>query len=209
MSLKNVRARRQGGFTLVELLVVLAIAGIVMGAAMPAIYNAILRNQTEGAVREAASLLQRVRLEAIRSNRTGIVLLDPANRQLVAFVDVDGDRAFNPDPTATPRTADFEVARLPLPASIEFRDEGDQRGQQSVDGFTAVGGDPWAIFLPDGSVADSGAFRFADPRDNFFEARVEPAATARIEVRKWSPTDGEWQAPGDPADPAYKPWEWR
>ena len=59
---------------------------------------------------------------------------------------------------------------------------------QSVDGLTPSGTLRVAVFQPDGSIEDPGAFRLADgktPEANVFEIRIEPAATARIEIRKW------------------------
>ena len=61
------------------------------------------------------------------------------------------------------------------------------------------------VFLPDGSVEETGAFRFADVRGNFLEVRVEPLATARVQVRKWDETDNEWYT----RDQGGKAWEWK
>jgi prepilin-type N-terminal cleavage/methylation domain-containing protein len=201
--------RRPGsrGFTLIELFVVLAILAVAMGLGIPAIQNLIIRSRTEGFAREAGVLMQRARLEAIKMNRDGVVHLDTGNRQLVAFIDVDRDGTFNPNPGAPFRTADYVLARLDLPANVEFRAP---VGDPVVDGFTAVtvdsGGVRAAVFQPDGSVPALGAFRVADVRDNFLEVRVEPAATGRVQVRKWQ--DDEWLSSVDPSADDPKPWRW-
>jgi prepilin-type N-terminal cleavage/methylation domain-containing protein len=191
---------RASGFTLIELLVVLAIVSIAMGLGIPAIRNFVLRSQTEGFARDLSALMQRTRLESIKKNRNGAVFLDFGARQAVAFVDSDRDGAF--DPTGT----DYVLGRLPLPANLAFKDPVGNTGVDSIDGFTPVGAENWAVFQPDGSVANQGAFRIGDVRDNFLEVRVAPAATARVTLHKWQ--NGKWLGTVDPSQPGYEPWEW-
>jgi len=66
-----------------------------------------------------------------------------------------------------------------------------------------------AIFKHDGSVIDPGAFRFGDQTQNFLEVRVEPAATARIEVHKCrdckdAAIRADWYVSGDGGEA----WKW-
>lgn len=221
-----VRPRRSGGFTLVELLVVLAILATAMALGIPALQNFILRSKTEGFAREASTLMQRTRLEAIRMNRDGAVFLDHANRSLVAFVDADGNLKLDPTPGAPYRTTDYEIGRLVLPANLEFRDETGDVGQASVEGVTTIdlGGANLAaaVFEPNGSlmeqmpgggnVQDDFAFRVADARDNILEVRVFPLLTGKVEVRKWQLDGGgtgAWRATGDPSADDFQPWEWK
>lgn len=205
--------RRSGGFTLIELLVVLAVLAIAMGLGIPALHNFIIRSKTEGFAREIGGLLQRTRLEAIKANREGGVFFDSVTGELVAFIDADRDRTFNPDPSETYRTADYVLGRVAAPGAVAFMDPDHELGADSLDGFTSLDADRWAIFRPDGSVADEGAFRVADLRGNFLEIRVAPAATARIKLFKWQAPDGggaeRWLAAGDPSEPGYEPWEWK
>lgn len=214
----NPRASRCAGFTLIELFVVLLVLAIGMGLGIPALHNFVLRSRTEGFAREASMLLQRSRLEAIQSNRQVAVFLD--GEDLVAFVDADADGTFNPDPAKPFRTVDWVIGRLSLPGDgLAFKDPAGNEGEASIDGFTDFAGAQAAVFQPNGSVADEGAFRIADVRENFLELRIAPAATGRIEVRKWQqaavpadpPPDGEvdhWIGSGDPAEPGYQPWKW-
>lgn len=201
------------GFTLIELFVVLAILAVAMALGIPAIQNLIIRSRTEGFARELSTHLQRTRLEAIKANREGVVFLDEAAGELVTFIDADRAidpltefRDFAPNPGAPPRTADYVLHRLAPPARVRFADPNGNEGEDSILDFTTNAGSPWLIFRPDGSVIDPGAFRIADERGNFLELRVSPAATGRVQVRKYQ--DGEWLSSVDPSADDPKPWKW-
>lgn len=205
--------RGNRGFTLIEVFVVVGLLTVVLALGVPAIQNLIVRSETEGFARDASALMQRTRLEAIRMNREGAVFLDVANRRLVAFIDADRDGVFNPT-SGTPRTVDYELARLDLPSNVAFEDEAENAGRASVLGATTVevdGADlPAPIFQPDGSITDPGAdafaYRVADIRGNVLEVRIAPAATGRVRVRKWQ--DGQWLGTVDPQADDPKPWRW-
>lgn len=90
---------------------------------------------------------------------------------------------------------------------LDFEEPAGATGEASLDGFTPFDGAVSAVFQPNGSVADEGAFRIADLRGNFLEVRVAPAATGRIEIRKWQ--DEVWRGTGDPTDPDFIAWKWK
>ncbi len=51
---------------------------------------------------------------------------------------------------------------------------------------------------------NTGAIRFGDLRGNFLEVRVEPAATARVQVLKWDLDLAAYQT----RNQGDKPWVW-
>ena len=188
--------------TLVEVLVVVTVLGIGAIVAFPALQQFIHRSKMLSGARSAGALMREARFEAIKRGVPCIVHADGVTNEIVAFVDVNGDLTFNPDP-AEPifRRTDYELRRYNLPAGVSFSAPG---AQPPVFGFTALPAHLWngAVFRADGSVEDLGAIRFGDQRGNYLEARVERAATARISLRKWDGSN--WWAQGG----GGKTWDW-
>ena len=196
------RQRVSAGMTMVEVVLIVAVVGIGAIMAFPALQQFIHRNKILGSAQTAGALMREARFEAIRRGAQCVVHADSATNEVVAFVDVDGDLTFNPDPTETTfRATDYELRRYRLPAGVSFSAPG---AQPSIFGFTDLPAHAWngAVFQADGSIQDLGGMRLGDQRGTFLEARVEPAASARIALRKWDGSN--WLAQGQQG----KTWEW-
>jgi len=200
---RRVRAR-ESGMTLVEVAVTTSVLMIAGSVGMPALLNYMQRAKLEGAAREAVMMLHATRLEAITRGAPTVVMVDESSGELVAYADIDGpgsedppDGVFNPVTGDRYRETDYELGRVRLPAGVLLRDPSGNDGSYSVDGFVNPAPLPagLAYFRIDGTVADDGAFRFADLRGNFIEARIAATTTARVEIRKW---DGVvWREQGE------------
>jgi type IV fimbrial biogenesis protein FimT len=90
-------ARRRRGFTLIELVVVLAISAVMMSVALPDLRQMIRSQQLKAAVHDLFGAVELTRTQAIA--RGGKVLLVPSGDAAldwsggwVVFVDQDGDR---------------------------------------------------------------------------------------------------------------------
>ena len=86
MLLLNTRCIR--GFTIVELLVVLAMGGILVGAAVPSLLAYVQSKNLDGAARVIWGDLQSARMEAIKTNQS--VTVQFASTTLYSFSFVDG-----------------------------------------------------------------------------------------------------------------------
>ena len=184
------------GFTLIESLLVIFILALVATLGAPALLQQLHKNRVVGYGRETSLLMQRSRYESIRQHVTVIARLDLAQREIVAFADVDGvnqgdppDGSYNPVEGVVHRSTDYEVGRAILPGTMYFQAPA---GHDVIDGFTTVNGEQVAEFGVDGSVTDVGAFRFGDNRGNYLEVVISPAATGRVRHRKYNEDLAKW-----------------
>jgi Tfp pilus assembly protein FimT len=80
---------RQGGFSLVELLVVVAVAMIIGGMCAPLLMNTVNQYQLRAASVDLDNLLQQARMRAVRDNKAYAVASNSANTEL--FFDLNGN----------------------------------------------------------------------------------------------------------------------
>lgn len=79
------------GFTLVEIMIVLAIMGIMAAIAMPNYRTYMAQRRLNGAVRQVYGDLMAARQRAISENRTIGVVFGSDNHGYTIFADTDGD----------------------------------------------------------------------------------------------------------------------
>ena len=204
------RLRKQRGFTLMEMMVVIAIIMILGAIAAPTLVRAMRRYQTEATARNVANILLRTRYEAIQRNRRiSTIFVPPVGNQGALYgIDLDGDAILDPGeprilaalavdfwrnnvPTPPPTTnlpPDYVPPALPPAYSITFSPEGTV--------VTQVGGvGPWQL-APQVQIICF--VRFGRPgltaqniRD--FEAWLIGATPAgRVRVWRWSTSPARW-----------------
>jgi prepilin-type N-terminal cleavage/methylation domain-containing protein len=198
--------RGHRGFTLIELLVVLAVAMVLMLISIPSMFTAMHQGKLRGIAQETAVLMRQARLDAVKLSAQSVVRVVLPAGDAPGHVEAFSDR--NRDGMLT--AGEPILGRLYLPTGIKFLAPPDVEGSSSIEGFTVdpedVSNPRIAIFDSSGAVAAVGAFRFADTYENYLEVRVEPAATARIEVRKAREEGSvwKWYASGD----GEEAWKW-
>src|SRR5689334_17352492 len=174
--------RTERGFTLVEMLVVVAILFIAVMLSAPYLSKQIQRSKLIGVAQQASGLMRMARMDAIKHSLCSMVVVNSSRGYVEAFSDKDGD--------CLPSNADVLIGEVALPKSVAFASPCGS-GAASIRGMTPWGGGAnVAVFRGDGSAQHVGAFRFravefggASP--NYMEVFLSPAATARIQVRKW------------------------
>lgn len=87
MDMKFRLRNKNSGFTLVELMIVIAIIGIMAGIAIPNFFSFLPKNRLRSATRDIVSCLQEMKLRAIKENATTVIVFDLANDRCTAFVD--------------------------------------------------------------------------------------------------------------------------
>ena len=195
--MRDLVRRRQRGLTMLELIVALAILMITAAIGYPALQKMIARSHLEGAAQLTMAALRQGRLEAIKRSAPAVAVLDVPSRKMTVFIDLNdaggtpaADLHYNPRPGVNPNNTDYIDAEVPLPRQVDAG--GPPSDNEAIENFTDRGDGPRAVFEGDGSVTDVGAFRLRDERENYLEIRVEPAATGRIQLRKWHTPDNAW-----------------
>lgn len=69
---------REAGFTLIEMMIVVAIISILSALAFPSLSTLIPRTRTKAAARELNGYMQKAKLEAIKQNADCLVVFTPA-----------------------------------------------------------------------------------------------------------------------------------
>jgi len=188
------RPSGRAAFTLVELLLVLALLAVIMGLGMPAMLNSLNRAKLTGFAQQVASAMQAARLEAIKRSAVANVEVHFADNSVLAYVLLNNDTVYTPG-------TDALVFQATAPSGVVCAGPGPASGgslptSTAVYGFDPISGGGVAFFNSDGSVKKVGGFRFRDQRGNVMEAFASPQASARIAVRKFA---GDANGSDDPA----------
>lgn len=109
------RYSRPGGFTLLELMVVIVIMLILMGVALPSLLRAIRSYQLESSGRQIANMVLRARYEAMQRNRrvcTAFLRVGGEARYLLDFSGPDAEPCDDAAPTADPGEPYIGTSRI-------------------------------------------------------------------------------------------------
>jgi type II secretory pathway pseudopilin PulG len=194
--------RGAGGFSLVEALIALALAGLVLTTSIPALGGALSRERTAAAARDLAGEFARLRSAAIASQRrTGLRWTWSGGRyQYGEYVDGDGD-GIRADDIAAGRDARVGGLR-DLPSRYPGVDLGfldaavpavPPRGDALAphDDPVRFGGSDIVTFTPLGT-ASSGTLYISDGRENL-AAIVLYGHTGRMRLWRFDRASWTWK----------------
>lgn len=90
-STKRLNQGKTSGFTLIEVMIALAIIGILSAIATPMILDWLPNMRVRAAARDLYSSMQKIRMEAVRSNHEWAIVFDPPNNSYQACSDPGAD----------------------------------------------------------------------------------------------------------------------
>jgi prepilin-type N-terminal cleavage/methylation domain-containing protein len=221
--------RGQSGFTLIEMLVVLALVAVLMFFSLPALLPMIHQSKLTGIANEVKSLMFAARLNAIKNSCQAVVRIIPADAtnpipQVQAFSDRNSDgqlsagepilasfylpkgvtfRAPPADVTDTASVAAFssDPGGAALPHIAIFRSDG-TLPIPDAGGRTCNDACPTAGAITCGDKNCGGAFSLADENGNYLEVLIPSLTTPIPKLLKWD--GGAWRTKGDNKEN----WQW-
>jgi type II secretory pathway pseudopilin PulG len=137
---------RRPGFTTIELIILLAIVGIVVLFAAAYLRSIFHRERLKRVVRDIHALVVAARAQAVRGHQTCVVSIDPASRQIKAWQDL-------PPENYTQDAGEPTLLSMEIPPSVVLRAAPDGGDGVAFDGY--LGKESLVdriVFKPDGSI---------------------------------------------------------
>ncbi|MCP4745833.1 MAG: prepilin-type N-terminal cleavage/methylation domain-containing protein [Desulfobacteraceae bacterium] len=181
-SQKSVNFVLSAGFTLIELMVVIAVIAVVIAAAVPAVNDYKRKHAIRYASNELYGDIQLARLRAAKNNRRcRIVFNDPANNRYTCY-DVDNNGSL----LGSYKTGDLTKFH----GRIIFTNSPSSSDSAPMTVFE---------FMPQGTVdlttlmPVSSNSVYLTNKDNVFFYRVLVSAAGATSIDQWSSSDGTWK----------------
>src|SRR3954453_3330628 len=161
-----VRVRGPRGFTLIEMLVVMALLLVLLTLGMPSLMTVLHQAKIRGLVQETTVLMRLARIEAIKRSVQSVVQIVPSTGagdpgHVQAFLDLDSDKQLGANDTM--------IGTVTLLSGVSFENcITGNKDKDSVKNLTPDpgGGPNMLIFQQDGKISDTGGFFFADSYEN-------------------------------------------
>ena len=199
----NLRRGRTGGFSLIEILIVVFVVMVVAAIAVPNILLAVSNIRLRASAGDLAGLMQLARIMAAKNNPTTPIAVYPVRYGVrygaqIAYIDLDGNGAWSPSVTVNGVTMSeplIEFSGTVVPAAGAPSGTGGQPTQYVLAGDTVIGGASFdntktVAFTPRGFPCDySNPPTCSTPAATYFvhyltDTRVGGAGWAAVVVTK-------------------------
>ncbi len=173
----SIKIRTNGGFTLLELLIAVAIMAIVFGFGIPSLRGITATNRLAAGVNAISGSLAYARSEAIRQNQHVVVCQSENGRTCrrngdwregwLVFVDRNRNRQVDGDETILQHHTG-----IPSRLGVVYR---------------AFGSKHYLAYRPSGATKTNGTFTICDQSDNHYARAVILIKSGRVRISKRKP----------------------
>lgn len=182
------KLNNKSGFTMTELVVVIAIIGITLAIAIPSFLTYRPTMRLKGAARDISTTLQWARMKAVSENNRMEIQFSPVNNSYTVYDDNDSDGDVDPVDTA-----DTAIRTSTLPDGISYgigttvtRQAGNNTAPAHTDCLTfntdSCSTDDSTSFSSNGT-ANNGTIYLTNTKDECYAVIVD--SQGRMRIRKW------------------------
>lgn len=182
--MKILNSSSSDGFSLIELLVAIAVVGILAALALPAYRSWMDNTEYKEAARRLTSILRQGRSVAVARNRECRVTFDFAADQYTLAL---GDR-----PYSSSSFSEVLVGNTGLPQGVDLRGDNDADVDDDDD-CSVTTGTAIIKFNPNGSANTRYVCVMDDAGNRQYRVGVPAANTGRSVIQRWNAGASDWE----------------
>ena len=189
--------RRQRGFTLAEMMVVLAVITLIVGVTIPNLRRSAVRAELLGEVKMVRQALAVARIHAVKNSRRGALQLLPDDAQAYqdpepfAWVDDNANDIFD--------SGEVVVGEWPIGQQIFMGEDDSSKKADDLHEFGGAGPPLGVVFLPTGTAITTGSsigvgqagVIISDKYDNRIRLTIQGGAGTVVE-EMWDYYEEDW-----------------
>lgn len=173
------KMKNKKGFTLVEVIVVMAVIGIMVTIAIPGISSWLPNYKLKSAARDVYSSLQKARMLAVKNNRNAAVIFDAANNKY----DVCDDWVSTASPPCVGSLVTTDFNSLGYGIGYGHGNATSAVGTGFDNNITYPGDD--VVFTPSG-LGNASGYVYLENRNNVATYAIGSLTSGSIRISKWN-----------------------